>query len=119
MPQEKLEFELQRLRAELNKIRQDEVFGGLSAVQLAEYNRKSDRVYDLEFELHVIAFARKSLVTAKEEPERPWDKDPETDTPQAAPRQPYRSREKDSTDSSTDSSRQAEPKKAPEDKGGE
>jgi len=119
MPQEKLEFELQRLRAELNKIRQDEVFGGLSAVQLAEYNRKSDRVYDLEFELHVIAFARKSLVVAKEEPERQWDKDPETDTPQAEARQPYRSREKDSTDSSTDSRRQGEPKKAPEDKGGE
>jgi hypothetical protein len=102
MPKEKPEFELNRLRAELSRARQEEVFGGLSPSELAEYNRKSERVHKLAGEIHMGAIFEKSSGAAQIEQQRQWNKDPETDTPQAEAHQPYRSREKDSTDSSTD-----------------
>jgi hypothetical protein len=48
MAQEKSQSELIRLRKEQNKARHDEVFGGLSPVELAEYNRKAARIHELE-----------------------------------------------------------------------
>jgi hypothetical protein len=45
---EKRESELKRLRAEQYKTLQDEVFGGLSPAEQAEYNRKSERIHELE-----------------------------------------------------------------------
>ena|ERR1700722_5903456 len=119
MPKEEPDLELKRLHAELNKARRDEVFGGLSPAELAECSRKSERIRELESEIRVRAVAKQSSGNARAEQTRQWNKDPETDTPQSEAHLPYRSREKDSTDSSTDSRREREPKKAPEEKGSE
>jgi hypothetical protein len=65
MAREKHEFELKRLRTEQSKTRQDEVFGGLSPAELAEYNRKSERIHELESEIHASAVAEKKSRSAK------------------------------------------------------
>ena len=44
MPKEKPEFELNRLRTEVDKALQDEIFGVLSPDELSEYNRKAERI---------------------------------------------------------------------------
>ena len=51
MPYENERSELIGLLKEQLKIRQAEVFGGLSTVELAEYNRNSTRINELEMEL--------------------------------------------------------------------
>ncbi len=102
MPKEKPEVELRRLRAELSRARQEEVFGGLSPSELAEYNRKSERIHKLADEIHMVAIFEESSGAAQIEQQRQWNRDPETDTSQAEAHQPYRSREKDSKNSSTD-----------------
>jgi hypothetical protein len=61
MAEEKPQSELTRLRQEQNKARRDEVFGGLSAAEQAEYNGKADRIRELENYLQKSAFAKKSL----------------------------------------------------------
>jgi len=119
MSKEKPELELNRLRTELGRTRQDEIFGGLSTAELAEYNRKAERIHELLGEIHVSAIAERSSGATKAEQKRQWSKDPETDAHQGETHQPYRSREKDSADSSTDWRRQMERAKAPEEKGGE
>jgi hypothetical protein len=48
MAEDNLQFELTRLRKEQRKTRHDEVFGGLSPEELAEYNGKADRIHELE-----------------------------------------------------------------------
>ena len=60
MPKEKPGCELKRLRAEQGKTRQDEIFGGLSPAERAAYNRKTNRINDLEIELAAIAGAKTS-----------------------------------------------------------
>jgi hypothetical protein len=99
MAREKHESELKRLRTEQNKTRQDEVFGGLSPAEQAEYNRKSERIHELESKIQASAVAKNRSQSAKAERKRQWNKESETDTPQAEAQQPYRSREKDSKDS--------------------
>jgi hypothetical protein len=42
--------ELARLRTEQSKTRQDEVFGGLSHAEQAEYEGRQKRIHDLEIE---------------------------------------------------------------------
>lgn len=116
MPKEKPELELNRLRRELGKARQDEVFGGLSPAERSEYNRKAERLHELLGEIHMSAIAERSSGAAKAEQERQWSKDPETDTPQGEAHQPYCSREEHSTNSSTNWRRQMERTKAPEEK---
>jgi hypothetical protein len=54
---EQPESELKRLRKEQRKTRQDEVFGGLSTVEEAEYNGKARRVHELEIELQASTLA--------------------------------------------------------------
>ena len=51
MATEKHESELKRLRTEQNKIRQDEVFGGLSPAERAKYDGKLERIHKLESEI--------------------------------------------------------------------
>jgi hypothetical protein len=119
---EKPEAELERLYKEQNKARQDEVFGGFSPAERAEYDGKKDRIQALEREILASAVSKKSSLSKKADQERQWNKEPETDTPQAEAHQPYRSREKGSADCSSDSRRQrAKPKKTAEEeeKGGE
>jgi hypothetical protein len=108
MPKEKPEFELSRLRAELSRTRQDEIFGGLSPSELAEYNRKSERIHKLAGAIHMASISEKSSGAAKAEQQCQWSKDPETDGPQTEAHQPYRSREKDSKDSFADLKAQSE-----------
>jgi hypothetical protein len=116
---EKPEAELKRLLKEQNKARQDEVFGGFSPAERAEYEGKKDRIHALESEIQASAGSKKSSMSAKAEQERQWNKEPETDTPQAEAHQPYRSREKGSTDCSSDSRRTRATPKNTEEKGGE
>jgi hypothetical protein len=51
MAKEKPQSELARLRAEQNKALEDEVFGGLSRAERAEYNGKTKRINELEIAL--------------------------------------------------------------------
>jgi hypothetical protein len=99
MPMQKRESELKRLRAEQYKSLQDEVFGGLSPAERARYEVKSERIHELESKIQASAVAENRSQSAKAERKRQWNKESETDTPQADAQQPYRSREKDSKDS--------------------
>jgi hypothetical protein len=60
MATEKRESELERLRREQSKTRHDEVYGGLSPAEQAEYNRKSDRIHELEGEIQASAIAEQT-----------------------------------------------------------
>jgi hypothetical protein len=82
MAKEKPQSELTRLRTEQEKTRRDEVFGGLTPAERAEYKRKSERIYELESEIQASAVAEKSSQFAKAEQKRQWNKESETDTPQ-------------------------------------
>ena len=73
MLEEKPQFELIRLRKEQNKARQDEVFGGLSPAERAEYNGKAERIHELESDFQASAVAKKSLQSAKAEQNRQWN----------------------------------------------
>jgi hypothetical protein len=83
MAKEKPESELTRLRKEQNKTQQDEVFGGLSPAERAEYNGKAQRINELEIALTTSAGAKKSSQSAKAESQ--------IDIPQAEAHQSYRS----------------------------
>jgi hypothetical protein len=48
MQYETPESELARLRGEQSKLRQDWVFGGLSAAERAAYEKNKERIHDLE-----------------------------------------------------------------------
>ena len=61
MAEEKPQSELTRLRKEQNKTRYDEVFGGLSPAELAEYNGKAERIHKLENYFQASALAKKIL----------------------------------------------------------
>lgn len=86
MEKEQAKSELERLQKEQRKARQDEVFGGLTKVELAEYDAKAKRISELEIELTAAA--------AKAQQDRQWNKRPETDILQRQARQPYRDRER-------------------------
>jgi hypothetical protein len=68
MAEKKRQSELKRLRAEQYKTLQDEVYGGLSRSEQAEYNRKSDRIHELEREIQASVVAKKSSRSAKVRP---------------------------------------------------
>jgi hypothetical protein len=120
MPHESFQAELARLLKEQDKTRQDEVFGGLSSAERAEYDGKTRRINQLAIELTASAVAKKSSQSVKAEQRRQWSKKSETDTPQVEAHQPYRSREKDSTDNFTDSRRhRRKVKQVPKEEGGE
>jgi hypothetical protein len=93
------ESELARLLQEQRKARQDEIFGGFSQAERAEYNRKAGRINVLEREIQASAPVGQKRQTAEAEQKRQWNENPETDTHKSAAHQPYRSREKDSSDS--------------------
>lgn len=105
MAEEYPEFELKRLQAEQSKTRRDEVFGGLSLAERAEYNRKTKRIDQLIRDIAANAAANQRLRSTKLEQERQWSKDAETDTHQDEARQSYRSRETSYTEASAASKR--------------
>jgi hypothetical protein len=99
MANQSLQSELTRLRKQQAKARQDEIFGGFSRAERAEYDARANRIHDVEteLELHTKPAERGSSfgMTAAGQ-RREWDKKSETDIPQSKAHQPYRSREKDS-----------------------
>jgi hypothetical protein len=99
MEDETLSAELARLRDQQFSARQNEVYGGLSKVEQADYDARAKRIYELTKQVEAIA----SSSRAQAEQRREWNKSSETDTPQSEARQPYRSREKDSTTEYVDS----------------
>lgn len=94
MTDEKLQSELRRLNTLQSRARQDEVFGGFSRAQRIEYNKRERRIHDLETELQAGADSEQSGMTTGADQRREWNKSPETDNPQSAAPQSYRSREK-------------------------
>jgi hypothetical protein len=60
------EDELIRLRKEQSKMRQDEVFGGLSSEEQAAYDCRENRIHELERDMpeRVYRRLRKSVVRA-------------------------------------------------------
>lgn len=99
MKNELLVSELTQLRQAQRKAREDEVYGGLSKQERDEYDGRSGRIHELECELQLAADTENDAA----EQRRNWNRTSETDTPQSDERQPYRSREKDSTKAFTDS----------------
>ncbi len=85
MEKVKPESELEQLRKKQRITRQNEIFGGLTKAERAEYNARAKRIGELEIEL--------SLSAAKAERDRQWNRKSETDTAQIEARQPYRDRE--------------------------
>jgi hypothetical protein len=83
MAQEDPESEVARLREEQSKTRRNEVYGGLSRAERAEYNRQAERIHVLERTIQARAVAEKSSQSAKAEQRRQWKEESETDTPQA------------------------------------
>jgi hypothetical protein len=67
MVQTKSQSELIRLRKDQTKARQDEVFGGLSPAERAEFNGKAERIHKLESEIQACAVAEKRLQFTKSE----------------------------------------------------
>jgi len=65
MVETKPHSELRLLRNDQKKARQDDVFGGLSPAERAEYNGKAERIHDLESEIQASAVAGKRLEFAK------------------------------------------------------
>jgi hypothetical protein len=57
--------------------------------------------------------------SVKDEQQFQWNKESETDTPQAEAHQPYRSREKDSTSNTDSKTQQRKAKKAPREQDGD
>jgi hypothetical protein len=96
---EEPQSEVTRLREAQTLARQHEVYGGFSPSERIEYDERAKRIKELDAQLEAIAVAD----TAGAEQRRDWNKLSETDTPQGEARQPYRSREKDSTTAFADS----------------
>jgi hypothetical protein len=99
MAEETPQVEVTRLRKVQTLARQHEVYGGFSSSERIEYDDRAKRIKELDAQLEAIAVAD----NAASEQRREWNKSSETDTPQGEGRQPYRSREEDSTTGFVDS----------------
>lgn len=113
------EKELTRLREEQRKVRRAEIFGGFTTGERAALEARNSRIHDLESET---SESRKKeseehIKAAKQRHE--WNKQSETDTSQSAARQPYRSREQDSSKAFTDSQKKSKTKKTDSDESAE
>ena len=73
MVQKTSQSELTRLRKDQNKARQDEIFGGLSPEERAEYNGKAEQIHKLESEIQASTVAEKRLQFAKSEESNQWN----------------------------------------------
>ena len=101
MEVENPQSEVTRLRKAQILARQQEVYGGFSPAERAEYDERAKRIKELDAHLQASATADKAIAEQRHE----WNKRPETDTPLSEARQPYRCREKDSTTTLTESSK--------------
>jgi hypothetical protein len=100
--------ELTRLLKQQRQARQDEVFGGLSDAEQAEYDSRTRRIRELDSQQTVT-----SADEAAAEQRREQNKKSETDTPQSEARQTDHTREQDSTNALTDSLKTVRNKKKP------
>jgi hypothetical protein len=89
MKRETPECELSRLRKEQSDNRVEEVFGGFSRTERAAYDRKEERIRELESEVQASAVAKKHSQSAKAEKRLGWIKPSETDSPQSEPHGRY------------------------------
>jgi hypothetical protein len=105
--------ELARLRKRQRQAREDEVYGGFSKSERAEYDSRAERINELDAQLQTLASADKAAAEQRGE----WNKKSETDIPQSEGRQPYRTREQDLTDAFTDFSKTDRTKKKPNPEG--
>jgi hypothetical protein len=101
MEEENPQSEVTRLRKTQFLARQQEIYGGFSPAERTEYDNRAKRIEELDAQLQAIAFTDKAAA----EQRREWNKSSETDTPKSEARQPYYSREKDSTTTLTESSK--------------
>jgi hypothetical protein len=99
MAEESPQSEVTRLRKAQSLARQHEVYGGFSSSERIEYDDRAKRIKELDAQLEAVAV----VDNAASEQRREWNKSSETDTPQSEARQPYRSREKGSTNPHSDS----------------
>jgi hypothetical protein len=107
MSDENPRSELIRLRKAQRKAEQDEIYGGFSKVERAEYDDRGKRIRQLDRQLRTTATPAEN---AASDQKREWNKRSETDKHQGEGRQPYRTREQDSTDTFTDALKTARPK---------
>src|SRR5580692_7936451 len=91
--------ELAQLLKQQRQARQDEVYGGFSKSERVEYDSRAARIRELDTQLLTMTSADEAAA----EQRREWNKKSEEDTSQTEVRQPYRTREKDSTNAFTDS----------------
>lgn len=108
MNKRELQSEVLRLRAEQFKARQDEVFGGLSSEERADFEKRADRIRELDAEIEAHLLADEASAAQR----RDWNKQAETDTPQSESRQSYRNRERDSSRAFRDSRKNGNSKPA-------
>jgi len=99
MEEETAQSEVIRLRKAQVLAREREIYGGFSPAEQIEYDERAKRITELDHQVRALAI----LENAATEQRREWNKSGETDTPQSEARQPYRSREKDSTTAFTES----------------
>jgi DNA replication initiation complex subunit (GINS family) len=97
------EEELARLVEQQRKARHEEVFGGFTQSERAAYDTLSNRIHDLENEVLVARQMYSDAANQRDD----WNKQSETDTPQSKARQPYRSREHNSSEAFTDSQKKS------------
>jgi hypothetical protein len=82
MEDETLSAELARLRDQQYSARQNEVYGGLSKVEQADYDARAERIYELTKQVEAIASSGRTQA----EQRREWNKSSETGTPQSEAR---------------------------------
>jgi hypothetical protein len=104
--------ELARLLEQQSKARRDEVFGGLTHSERAAYEARRNRIHVLENEV----LEARQIDSDAANQRREWNKQSEADTPQNDARQPYRSREQDSSKAFADSQKKSSTEKTDSDK---
>jgi hypothetical protein len=123
MKDETSHSELIRLRKEQIKAQQNEVFGGWSPAEHAQYEQRMKRINELEIQLRMTGISEKNSESGAEQKQRSrWNEESETDTHQSEAHQPYRSREERpsmETDPDFRNSAGRKSRKEPEEKGGE
>ncbi|MGA9799715.1 MAG: hypothetical protein WBQ68_11950 [Terriglobales bacterium] len=102
-----LEQERARLLEQQSKARRDEVFGGFTQSERAAYDARSNSIHELE---KTILEARQREAAAADQ-RREWNKQSEVDTPQGDARQPYRTRERESSKAFNDFEKKSAAKK--------
>ena len=102
---------IKHLLDEQRKARRDEVFGGFTAGERRAYEARRSRIHDLTEEILEVRRkeAEANLTAAKQRHD--WNEQAQTDTSQNEARQPYRSRESDSSRAFTDSQKRSRTKK--------